>query len=91
MQWAKMGRGPILDNSIFIQKIEEFEKDEARAVFKTDLENILKSRIEEKATNKGHSALIVVAPTKRSMYNYMALLSQLDPTRYKSEKSAKEK
>ena len=91
VQWAKMGRPPILANSSLLEKIEKFEKDEARAVGKEDLKNILKAEVEDKATEKGNSAMIVVTPTKRSMYNYMALLPQLDPTRVKKKGTAKKR
>ena len=89
VQWARMGRRPILTSSSLLEKIGKFEEDEARAVGKVDLKNILKAEVEDKATDKGNSALTVVTPTKRSMFNYMALLPQLDPDRVKTEKVQK--
>ena len=40
VQWAKMGRPPILADSSLLEKIGKSEKDEARAVGKEDLKNI---------------------------------------------------
>ena len=86
VQWAKMGRPPILDNSMFVNKVDQFEMDEGRAIGKEDLKNILKTELEEKAKEKGNSTLIVVTPSKRSQYNYIGLIPQLDPARTITEK-----
>ena len=79
--WSKKGRPPILDNANFLKRIYKFEADEGRAVGNADLDVMLKDEKKRKAVEKGNSSLIVVTPTKRSMYNYLSLIPQLDPAR----------
>ena len=84
--WPKRGRPCILSNSSFQSAIEKFERDENRAVSRTDMTNILKVAKEEDAKIKGNSTSMVCSPTKRSLNNYMGLLPQLDPNRSRVKK-----
>ena len=47
---------------MLLQKFEKFEKDEACTVGKGVLKNVLEDEVEEKAIEKGQSALIVITP-----------------------------
>ena len=84
VEWSRIGRPPILDNTSFLTKVAIFEKDEGRAIGKKDLKNILKGGKEDAARIRGNSTLIVVTPTKCTQNNYFSYLPMLDATRTKS-------
>ena len=84
--WAVKGAPPILVNSSFTQTINLFEKDEGRAVSKSDMKNLLKSAKQDIAKDKGNSTLIIESPTQRTVNNYLTLLPQLEPNRTKWKK-----
>ena len=78
IRWPVKGRPPILSSCAFMKAVTCFEKDEGRAVGKTDMNAILKEAKVDVAKKNGISSLLVISPTKRSQDNYMALLPQLD-------------